>query len=101
MSISTRYVDAENKRQDILMRIERAFEPVSIVVDDVSDQHKGHKAWREEGGTHYNITIVSDKFAYINRVKRHQMLYDLFRHELQNGDIHAISAKLLTPSEGM
>ena len=40
-----------------------ALQPVSVDVVDESEQHHGHSGWREGGGTHWRVAIVSPRFA--------------------------------------
>lgn len=47
-------------------------------------------------GYHYQITVVSDKFSGLNRVKRQQEIYAVLNPFIASGELHAISAKTLT-----
>lgn len=84
----------------IKAKLHSSLEAAVIEVEDVSHQHAGHVALRESGAyeTHFNVSIVSQKFDGQNLVKRHRMVYDLLSDELQSG-LHALSIKAKTPKE--
>ena len=71
-------------------KIEEAFHPSALVVDDESHQHAGHAGWREGGETHFRLYIVADAFAGKSRVERHRMVNALLADELAGG-IHALA----------
>ena len=75
----------------------QALEPKHIQLVDDSARHKGH-AGASEGGGHYTLLVVSDKFAGVNAISRHRMVYsavaDLIPHV-----IHALSIKAFAPTE--
>ena len=78
-------------------RLRAALAPTAIAVVDDSARHAGH-AGAASGGGHYNLRIVSTRFAGLGRVARHRLVYDplsdLMRHE-----IHALAIEALTPDE--
>ncbi len=67
-------------------------------VKDVSFKHKGHLGYKEGEETHFEISIISDRFIKLTRVERHRLLNSLLENEFNNG-LHAISYNLLTKSE--
>lgn len=73
------------------------LDPVSVELTDESDQHLGHAGWKE-GGSHFRLTIVSARFAGMNRVARHRMVYDALG-PLIHEHIHALAIRALTPDE--
>ena len=52
----------------------------------------------EGDGVHFSALIVSAKFAGLNRVKRHQLVYQALGSSM-DGEIHALSMRTLTPEE--
>jgi len=85
-------------RPDLIRQeLETQFAPTELLVKDQSHLHAGH-AGAKDGKGHFDVTIVSATFDGINRVQRHQMIYDALRDLLQT-DIHALSIKAFTPSE--
>lgn len=75
-----------------------ALEPVSLDLVDESSQHAGHSGWREGGGTHWRLAIVSPRFAGQSAVARHRMVYQAIGELMQN-PIHALAITAQTPEE--
>lgn len=85
-----------NLAQSIRTRLV-ALDPVSVEIQDESDQHLGHAGWRP-GGSHFRIVIVSSRFAGKDRLSRHRMVYEALGH-LMHKDIHALAIHALAPDE--
>lgn len=49
-------------------------------------------------GQHFEAVVVSDAFAGLNRVLRHQLVYQTLGDRMR-GEIHALSMKTYTPQE--
>jgi acid stress-induced BolA-like protein IbaG/YrbA len=49
-------------------------------------------------GHHFEATVVSDAFAGLNSLRRHQLVYGTLGGKMGN-EIHALSLKTLTPAE--
>jgi len=75
-----------------------ALEPLSLDLVDESAQHAGHSGWREGGGTHWRLAIVSPRFAGQSAVSRHRMVYQALG-ELMHNPIHALAITARTPDE--
>ena len=52
-----------------------------LVIDDRGD------------GYHLTITVASKAFAGKSRVQQHQMVYNVFKEEIDNGTLHAVTIK--------
>jgi BolA protein len=74
-----------------------AFSPSEMLVKDQSHLHAGH-AGAKEGKGHFDVRIVSDKFAGQSRINRHRMVYDALGSFMQS-DIHALRINALTPQD--
>ena len=77
-----------------------ALSPVSLEVQDDSHLHAGHAGAKE--GRHFSVRVVSERFAGLNRVARHRLIYDALKRQLAgdaNGNIHALAIDARTPSE--
>jgi len=87
----------------ILEKLNAAFDPVSIALEDDSWRHAGH---HHEGGmdarpggeSHFNLTIVSSAFEGQGRVARQRAVNATLAEELA-GPVHALSIRALTPGE--
>lgn len=77
--------------------LEAAFAPVALDVVDDSDRHAGHAGARDGRG-HFNVAIVSERFAGLAPLARHRAVYAALG-ELMATDVHALSIIARTPSE--
>ena len=73
------------------------LEPESLEIIDDSAAHAGH-AGAASGGGHFRLIIVSNRFAGMNAVSRHRLIYQQLG-DLMSGRIHALSINALTPNE--
>ncbi|NRA03887.1 MAG: BolA family transcriptional regulator [Myxococcales bacterium] len=85
------------RRQRVERALEESLEPVHLEIEDQSDRHAGHAGARS-GGSHYRITIVSERFGGRSRLERHRMLYDALG-SLMEVEIHALAIRAFTPTE--
>ena len=80
-----------------------ALSPTLLELEDDSWRHAGH---HHEGGmdakpggeSHFNLTVVSDRFEGQGRVARQRTINALLAEELA-GPVHALSIRALTPAE--
>ena len=75
--------------------IER-LQPVELELVDDSAAHAGHAGAR--AGAHFNLRIVSTRFAGLPRISRHRLVYDALRPWMADG-IHALAIDARTPDE--
>jgi len=73
------------------------LEPLSIELLDESGRHIGH-AGTAGGGSHFRLTVISRRFAGLDRLARHRMVYDALGPLLQR-EIHALAVNARTPDE--
>ena len=71
--------------------------PESISIEDDSAQHAGHEGARGGGG-HYQLVVVSERFAGQPLQARHRMIYDALG-ALMHREIHALAIRAYAPSE--
>ena len=76
----------------------RALSPVALDLRDESAQHAGHAGSRPSGGSHWQLTIVSEAFRGKNAVARHRMVYEALG-DLMKRDIHALRIEALAPEQ--
>ncbi|MEY6433651.1 BolA/IbaG family iron-sulfur metabolism protein [Thioalkalicoccus limnaeus] len=50
-------------------------------------------------GSHFEATVVSETFAGLTPVKRHRLVMDTVRSEIESGRLHALSIRPLTPEQ--
>ena len=73
------------------------LEPVAFDLHDDSAAHAGH-AGAAGGGRHFSLTIVSQAFSGLPRLKRHQTVMARVA-DLLPFPIHALSIRALAPEE--
>ena len=78
-------------------RLEDAFAPSEMNIEDQSHLHAGH-AGAKSGKGHFDLTIVSDKFRDQTLIQRHRAIYSALG-ELMETEIHALSIDARCPSE--
>lgn len=84
--------------ETIKSKLEAAFSPVSLVIEDESHRHAGHAGSSAEGETHFRVAIVSPVFAGLGRVERQRRVHAVLAEELK-ARVHALSLSLSAPDE--
>jgi BolA protein len=79
--------------------------PSKIRIRNDSKGHASHytsdgSEASQHGETHLALTVVSEKFEGLSRVKRHQLVYDLLSEEFEKG-LHALQLSLKTSKESV
>ena len=74
------------------------FVPTYFNIIDESHLHAKHYKGPTDTGTHFNVTLVSDDFENINKVKRHQMVYNTCKRFFSAG-MHALALHLYDTEE--
>lgn len=82
----------------IRSKLQTAFQPQSLEIEDESHRHHGHAGAREGGESHFRVTIVSSAFAGMGRVERQRKVYDVLKAELA-GPVHALALTARAPGE--
>lgn len=75
-------------------RLEKSFQPLLLKVVNESPQHNVP----ENSESHFRVLVVSDKFAGLSLIKRHQMVHQAVNQQIKE-KIHAFSQQTLTPEE--
>jgi BolA protein len=73
-----------------------SLDPVELELVDDSAAHAGHAGARS--GAHFNLRIVSARFAGLPRISRHRLVYDALRPWMAEG-VHALAIDARTPDE--
>jgi BolA protein len=82
----------------IRSKLDEAFAPARLEVQDDSAKHKGHSGAREGGESHFSVLIVSKRFEGLNRVARQRLINTVLAEELA-GPVHALSLITQSPAE--
>ena len=83
-------------RERITHALTAQLAPVELEVEDDSAAHAGHAGARD--GSHFNVRIVSARFAGLPRISRHRLVYDALRPWMAEG-VHALAIDARTPDE--
>ena len=75
----------------------QALAPENIEILDESGKHAGHEG-AKGGGGHFELLIVSPRFAGCPSLVRHRLVYEALG-DLMRKDIHALAIRALAPNE--
>ena len=81
----------------IRSRLEAEFNPDELDVVDDSHRHVGHAGARDGRG-HFQVRILSRRFAGKRTIERHRMVYAALGPLMQT-DIHALGLEALSPDD--
>lgn len=71
-------------------KLEQAFAPVFLLVENQSHLHAGHAGDDGSGQTHFRVEIVANAFAGQSRVACHRMVHQILEDDIKSR-IHALS----------
>ncbi len=74
---------------EITSRLEAAFQPRELSVENDSHRHAGHAGDDGSGESHFRVTIRADAFAGQSRIERHRAVHAALGPDLV-GRIHAL-----------
>ncbi len=83
----------------IEQRLRASLDLQELQLTDNSHLHAGHAGSRDGRG-HYEVVLVSSRFAGMRPVARHQLVYRALG-DLMQTDIHALGITALTPEEAV
>lgn len=90
-------MDAEQRVAAIEQRLQEAFRPEALSVEDEGHLHVGHAGARDGRG-HFRVMLVSDAFNGLGLVARHRAVYAALG-ELMQTDIHALAIEAVASDE--
>ena len=85
-------------KDQITNKLNEAFTPESLEVQDESHLHAGHAGHDRNGETHFRLYIVSKAFEGKSRVERHRMINSSLAAELAS-TVHALAIHAFAPGE--
>ncbi len=87
-----------DKHSDTKMKIEQsllAWGATKVTVIDNSHLHVGHEG-AKSGGGHFAVSVCSDQFAGLSRIKSHRLVYQQLTALFESGAIHALEVDATT-----
>jgi BolA protein len=81
---------------EMVAALQAQLAPTVLELVDDSAAHAGHAGARS--GAHFNLRIVSPRFAGMARIARHRLVYDALRPWMAEG-VHALAIDARTPDE--
>ena len=82
----------------IIEKLNQAFRPEALDLEDESDLHAGHMGHNPKGESHFRVTIVSDAFEGKRPIERHRMVNRVLSDELRDR-VHALAIVARVPGE--
>ncbi len=76
-------------KERIESKLNAAFSPKYLVVENLSHLHAGHAGDDGSGESHFSIEIVSNAFEGGNRVSSQRRIFEVLKEEMK--EIHALS----------
>ena len=67
--------------------IQRAIPDAKVTVEDLT------------GGDHLQVSVVSEAFAGLSRIRQHQLVYGALQQELASEAIHALALSTAIPTD--
>ena len=79
--------------ENIISRLNNQLNVVHMFLENESSMHNVPA----NSETHFKLVIVSDDFLHMNKVKRHQLIYQILINIMK--EIHALSIQAFTIEE--
>jgi len=90
-------MNPKERLQEIKQRLNAAFEPETLGVEDESYMHEGHAGARDGRG-HFRVLIISSAFSNRSLLERHRMVYKALG-DMMRLEIHALAIDAWAPEE--
>lgn len=71
-------------------KLEAAFAPETLEIEDESERHRGHAGYQEGGQSHFRVAIKAPVFKEMSRIERHRAVHRALGEDLV-GRIHALA----------
>lgn len=78
-------------------RLEAAFSPEKLIIEDDSNKHAGHAGHPHRNESHFTVTLVAQAFENESRISRERLVHKALS-DLLPDRIHALRLKLSAPS---
>ena len=79
-----------NISTSIEQKLKKEFSPIKLIIQDVSEMHRGHAGFKEGGESHFIVKIKSKYFKDMAKLEIHRLINDVLKEEWALG-VHSIS----------
>ena len=62
-------------RDEMIARLDAAFQPSQLMVENESHKHAGHAGDDGSGESHFAVMIRAEPFQGMNRIKQHRAVH--------------------------
>jgi BolA protein len=84
------------RTEQITLRLNDAFDPQHLNVEDESELHRGHAGFQEGGESHFRVKMVAASLAGQSRIAQHRAVHAAIGKQLMS-EIHALTLDLSIP----
>ena len=74
----------------IEQKLQKEFSPIKLIIQDVSEMHRGHAGFKEGGESHFIVKIKSNYFKDMTKLEIHRFINEALKEEWSLG-VHSIS----------
>ncbi len=78
---------------EIHARLQAAFAPRELLIEDESEKHRGHAGYQEGGQSHFRVALSAEAFSAMSRIERHRAVHAALGKDLI-GRIHALALQI-------
>ena len=71
-------------------KLKKNFSPTELIIQDVSEMHRGHAGFKEGGESHFIVKIKSNYFKNMTKLEIHRFINEALTDEWALG-VHSIS----------
>lgn len=82
------------KEIGLRQKLENAFRPYQLAIQNESHKHKGHQGYGIE--SHFHVTIGCDAFRDKSTLICHRLIFDILKEEMRQDNPESIHALSLT-----
>lgn len=79
--------------EEMRKKLEDAFKPTLLEIEDQSEAHRGHAGYQEGGESHWHLRIAAPGFGQLSRIERHRAIHNALGPQII-GRIHALSLEI-------
>lgn len=83
-----------DRKTKIQEKLEKTFQPIELLVEDFTMEHKGHAGQGGGSETHFRVHIKAEEFEDSSLLTAHRKVQDCLKEEFQDG-LHALEIKIL------